>query len=99
MYWFFLERECVRVVYFKNRLDRTNCTFFFIYIEIGEKGKIRETQVYEVIETTRSYELYENNLLSSLLHPPTCYCISIIKFAFNYENKFIDIVIPQALHN
>ncbi|KAJ6842505.1 ATP synthase CF0 C subunit [Iris pallida] len=29
---FFLERECVRVVYFKNRLDPTGCTLFIIYI-------------------------------------------------------------------
>ena len=28
--FFFWERECVRVVYFKNRLDPTNCTFFVI---------------------------------------------------------------------
>lgn len=26
----FLERECVRVVYFKNKLDTTNCTFLVI---------------------------------------------------------------------
>lgn len=26
----FLERECVRVVYFKNRLDSPSCTFFII---------------------------------------------------------------------
>lgn len=26
-YWSFLERECVRVVSFKNRLDPTSCTF------------------------------------------------------------------------
>jgi F-type H+-transporting ATPase subunit b len=33
----FFERECVRVVYFKNRLGKTSCTFFIL-----NKKKVKE---------------------------------------------------------
>jgi len=46
VYWFFLERECVRVVYFKNRLDWTSCIFFLF--KLG--NSTRKEKVHDPVD-------------------------------------------------